>query len=133
MLDHPGMGDTLTFDGGCHCGAVRFRIVVDEGQEIFDCNCSICDKKGILHLLVPEDRFTLLSGADALAVYTFNTGVAKHTFCRHCGIHAFYRPRSHPEAWDVNARCLDDPTARARFPVRAFDGRNWEANVEGIR
>lgn len=122
-----------TFEGGCHCGAVRFRVVVDDGQEIIDCNCSICTKKGILHFIVPEERFTLLRGQDALCVYTFNTGVAKHMFCKTCGIHAFYRPRSHPEGWDVNVRCLDDPGVLTRFPVRAFDGRHWEKHVVEIR
>jgi hypothetical protein len=122
-----------TYDGGCHCGAVRFRIEVDDDQEAIDCNCSMCRKKGILHVIVPEDRFTLLSGADALAVYTFNTGVAKHMFCKTCGIHAFYRPRSHPDAWDVNVRCLDDTAAAACFPVKPFDGERWEANVDRIR
>jgi hypothetical protein len=123
-----------TFEGGCHCGAVRFRVAVEDGQEIVDCNCSVCTKKGIVHFIVPEERFTLLRGEGALAVYTFNTGVAKHMFCRTCGIHSFYRPRSHPESWDVNVRCLDDAAAvLARFPVKAFDGRNWEAHVEEIR
>jgi hypothetical protein len=127
------MTDTLTFDGGCHCSAVRFRIAVDPGQCIVECNCSICDKKGILHFIVPEDRFTLLQGRDALTTYTFNTGVAKHMFCKTCGIHAFYRPRSHPDQWDVNVRCLDDASVRERFAIRSFDGRNWEAHVDEIR
>jgi hypothetical protein len=122
-----------TYDGGCHCGAVRFRIEVDDDQVAIDCNCSMCRKKGILHLIVPWDRFTLLSGEDALAVYTFNTGVAKHMFCKTCGIHPFYRPRSHPDAWDVNVRCLDDAGAAALFPVEPFDGQSWEANVDRIR
>jgi hypothetical protein len=122
-----------TFDGGCHCGVVRFRVTLDERQELIDCNCSICVKKGIVHVIVPEDRFTLLAGRDALAVYTFGTGVAKHMFCKHCGIHAFYRPRSHPDSWDVNMRCLDDPGAASRFRVKAFDGENWEAHVDEIR
>ncbi len=127
------MSVTHTFDGGCHCGAVRFRATVDEGQEIIDCNCSACTKKGIVHFIVPEERFELVRGADALTVYTFNTGVAKHMFCRTCGIHAFYRPRSHPGCWDVNVRCLDDVTVPERFPVKHFDGRNWEAHIGEIR
>jgi hypothetical protein len=122
-----------TFEGGCHCGAVRFRIAVDDAQPIIDCSCSICTKKGILHFIVAEDRFTLLSGQGALAVYAFNTGVAKHMFCKTCGIHAFYRPRSHPHAWDVNVRALDDAAAvLARFPVQPFDGQNWEAHIAEI-
>jgi hypothetical protein len=63
-------------EGGCHCGAVRFRATVEDGQPIVDCNCSICTKKGILHFIVPEDRFELLRGEPALATYTFHTHVA---------------------------------------------------------
>ena len=98
-----------TYEGGCHCGRVRFRIRVDlEQSTVGECNCSICTKKGILHISVTPGQFELLSGQDDLATYRFNTGIAQHTFCRHCGIHAFYVPRSDPENFSVNARCLDD-------------------------
>jgi hypothetical protein len=120
-----------TYEGGCHCGAVRFRVVVDE-HEALDCNCSVCTKKGSIHLIVPESRFTLLRGADALAVYRFNTGVAKHMFCHTCGVHPFYRPRSHPDGWDVNVRCLDGDVLD-RFHVAPFDGARWEDSADAIR
>lgn len=112
-------------EGGCHCGRVRFRVRVDERTTLLDCNCSICTKKGFLHLIVTQVDFELLSGGGELATYTFGTGVAKHTFCLNCGIHPFYIPRSHPNGIDVNARCLDGE-ARARFAVAPFDGKNWE-------
>ena len=116
-----------TFEGGCHCGRVRFRLEADlEETPIGECNCSICTKKGILHLPVHRDRFRLLSGADDLATYTFNTGTAKHTFCRHCGIHAFYHPRTDPQNYSVNARCLDDYDPERMRPRRLFEGRHWE-------
>ena len=120
----------MTFTGGCHCGRVRFRVVATT-LEAIDCNCSICTKKGFLHLIVTKDAFELLSGVEELTTYTFNTGVAKHRFCRVCGIHAFYTPRSHPDGVDVNVRCLDDD-AMARFAVKPFDGAEWESNVEKI-
>ena len=117
-----------TYEGGCHCGRIRFRIRADlEPPAIGECNCSICTKKGILHLPVHRDRLEILSGAEDLATYQFNTGVAKHTFCRHCGIHAFYVPRSDPDKISVNARCLDGVDPADLKPVRFFDGRNWEA------
>lgn len=121
----------VVYEGGCHCGAVRFRVVVDK-HEAVDCNCSICQKKGFLHLIVPPEDFTLLSGEDVLTTYTFNTGIAKHTFCRICGIHPFYRPRSHPDQFDVNVRCLDSD-AIAKFRIVPFDGVNWEQNVHLLR
>ena len=86
------MNKLITFAGGCHCGQVRYQVQVAK-LEAVKCNCSICSKKGFIHLIVPAARFTLLQGQDALSTYTFNTGIAKHHFCRHCGIHAFYRPR----------------------------------------
>lgn len=117
-------------EGGCHCGAVRFAVVVREWR-VLDCTCSICRKKGILHLIVPAEDFSLLRGEEALSTYRFGTGVAQHRFCRTCGMHPFYVPRSHPDGFDVNARCLD--AGISRFEVEVFDGANWEENVEGIR
>jgi hypothetical protein len=115
----------MTHSGGCHCGAVRFEVEAPAELEAYECNCSICTKTAFLHLIVPEARFRLLTGADALTDYRFNTGVAKHLFCRHCGVKSFYRPRSNPDGWSVNARCLD-PGRIARLEVKPFDGRNWE-------
>lgn len=120
----------VTYEGGCHCGAVRFQVVVDK-HEADECNCSICKKKGFLHLIVPPEKFTLLSGTNVLTTYTFNTGVAKHMFCSICGIHAFYRPRSHPNDYDVNVRCLDGD-ALSKFRIISFDGANWEKNIEQL-
>ena len=97
---------TQTFEGGCHCGRVRFRVTADL-DGVTECNCSICTKKGFLHLIVPPEQFELISGKDDLTTYQFNTGTAKHTFCKVCGIHSFYVPRSDPDKIDVNARCLD--------------------------
>jgi hypothetical protein len=97
-----------------------------------ECNCSICAKKGFLHLVVDRDAFRLLRGAEQLSTYTFHTHTAKHHFCRICGIHSFYVPRSHPEGFDVNVRCLDGDVGD-RFAVGPLDGRNWEESVEQIR
>ena len=119
------------FEGECHCRAVRFRVRVREFAAI-DCNCSICTKKGFLHLIVPPEDFELVAGEDALALYTFNTGVAKHRFCKTCGIHPFYTPRSHPDQVDVNVRCLARDVFE-RFAVTPFDGQNWEDNVDQLR
>ncbi|MBI3205461.1 MAG: GFA family protein [Polyangiaceae bacterium] len=113
--------------GSCHCGAVRFRVAVRKFEAI-DCNCSICHRLGFLHLIVPPDDFELVSGEDQLSEYRFNTGVARHRFCKTCGIHPFYTPRSHPDRIDVNVRCLDR-ALYPRFQLTSFDGENWEDNV----
>ena len=116
-----------TYEGGCHCGRVRFRIRTDlEKSRVGECNCTICTKKGILHIGVTPEQFEILSGVEGLTTYQFNTGAAKHTFCRHCGIHPFYVPRSDPENFSVNARCLDNYDPVEMRPRRFFDGRNWE-------
>jgi hypothetical protein len=113
-----------TMQGGCHCGRVRFRVTADL-DKVTVCNCSICTKKGFLHLIVPPEQFELLSGKNNLATYQFNTGVAKHTFCKTCGIHPFYVPRSDPDKIDINARCIDDVDLDG-LTVNFFDGKNWE-------
>ncbi len=119
------MDSTLPiYEGGCHCGRIRFRVQGDLAR-VTECNCSICGKKGFLHLIVPRARFELLSGDDELATYRFNTGVAQHHFCRTCGIHSFYVPRSDPDKIDVNVRCLDGVDL-ASLRVIPFDGRHWE-------
>ncbi|HWP56803.1 MAG TPA: GFA family protein [Candidatus Acidoferrales bacterium] len=111
--------------GGCHCGRVRFEVEAPAEIEAIECNCSICSKSGYLHLIVPKSRFRLLRGAEFLTSYRFNTGVAEHLFCKICGIKSFYVPRSNPDGYSVNVRCLDDKTIGA-LRVRSFDGRNWE-------
>lgn len=110
--------------GGCHCGRVRF-VVRRDLDRVSECNCSVCTKKGFLHWIVEKDQFTLESGAADLSTYTFNTGVAKHHFCKVCGIAAFYIPRSDPDKIDVNARCVDGADL-SKFPTHHFDGQNWE-------
>jgi hypothetical protein len=120
-----------TYEGGCHCGRVRFRVRANLA-DVSDCNCSMCTRKGILHVIVPPEQFELLRGRDELTTYRFNTGTAQHTFCRHCGIHPFYVPRSDPDKIDVNARCLDGVDVSKLRP-RAFDGRNWEQSIKGFR
>ena len=110
--------------GGCHCSAVRFAVDPGSAPELVECNCSICAPTGFLHLIVPAARFRLDAGSDALVEYRFGTRTARHLFCGTCGIKSFYHPRSHPDGVSVNARCLDVPLDA---PIRAFDGRDWEA------
>jgi hypothetical protein len=99
--------------------------------EVEECNCSICEKTGTLHLLVTRERFRLLSGEDVLTEYRFNTGTARHLFCSVCGIKSFYVPRSHPQGISVNARCLD-PERVSATSIRRFDGRHWERDIERL-
>lgn len=118
--------------GGCHCGAVRFEVLVPDDVEIVDCNCSMCARTAYQHLLVPKDRFRLLAGAEKLTNYQFNTKTAKHLFCSVCGIKSFYVPRSHPDGYSVNFRCLDRSEFR-NVRVTPFDGRHWEQHAAELK
>lgn len=118
--------------GGCHCGAVAFEVLAPDTVELVDCNCSMCRKTGYLHLIVPKSRFRLLAGADKLTNYEFNTGTAKHLFCSVCGIKSFYVPRSHPDGYSVNFRCLDAREFRD-VHIAPFDGGNWEQHAADLK
>jgi hypothetical protein len=121
----------IRYEGGCHRGAIRFQVRVDSCQAI-DGNHSICREKGFLHLIVPAEKFTLLSGEEVLSTDTFNTRTARHHFYRVCGIHPFYRPRSHRDSIAVNVRCLDGARI-TNFAIEFFDGANWEENIDRVR
>ena len=128
-MNAPGL---VTHRGGCHCGAVAFEVDAPARLLVQECNCSICSASGFLHLIVPRARFRLLQGEAALTEYTFGTKLARHLFCRTCGVKSFYVPRSNPDGYSVNARCLDPATVEA-IVVEPFDGRNWEASAAALR
>ena len=118
--------------GSCHCGAVKFEVTVPGKIKVLECNCSICSKTGFLHLIVPSSRFRIIEGSGMLTTYTFNTGTAKHTFCKICGVKPFYIPRSHPDSYSVNFRCIDKSGFKD-VVIEQFDGINWEENFEKIK
>ncbi|MDF9393825.1 MULTISPECIES: GFA family protein [Methylococcus] len=125
------MTEYVIHRGGCHCRAVTFEVSAGRDLVVQECNCSISSMTGFLHLIVPASRFKLLSGDDRLVSYSFNTGVARHLFCGRCGIKSFYVPRSNPDGYSVNVRCLD-PANIGRLTVELFDGRNWEAGATAL-
>lgn len=120
----------MIYQGGCHCGAVQFEVEAPDSVEVENCNCSICQMTGYLHLIVPLRNFRLLAGEDKLTTYRFNTGVAEHRFCRVCGIKSFYIPRSNPDGVDINLRCLRKRPPQVR--IVDFDGQNWESNAASL-
>jgi hypothetical protein len=123
--------ETIEHHGGCHCGAVSFTFLAPAVVDAINCNCSICHKSGYLHYNVPQKNFTLLSGQDFITEYKFNTGKALHTFCKQCGIKAFYTPRSHPDCYSINLRCVDGDTLKINKIVD-FNGMEWEKNIASI-
>jgi len=122
----------IVHTGGCHCGAVRFEVKAPADPVVDDCNCSICPRSGDLHLIAQAERFRLLQGEEDLTSYTFNTGAARHLFCHTCGVKSFYVPRSHPDGYSVNARCID-PGTITRLTIRPFDGQSWERSIDTLR
>ena len=120
----------MNYQGSCHCRAITFEIEAPEVLEADYCNCYICAKSGFLHLILPLSKFRLLSGEDSISTYTFNTGLAKHTFCQHCGIKPFYTPRSNLDGIDININCLD--TRPDVINITNFDGQNWEQHAHKL-
>lgn len=117
--------------GSCHCGIVQFMVTAPKDINAIRCNCSLCNMTGFLHLIVEKKDFTLLQGEDNLSLYTFNTHVAQHYFCKTCGVKSFYTPRSHPDGYSVNVNCLD-PKTLGKITFQNFDGQNWEENIDNL-
>jgi hypothetical protein len=120
----------MIYRGNCHCGAVAYEVEAPEEVVCHDCNCSICSMSGNLHFIVPASRLRLIRGEESLTTYSFNTGVAKHLFCRFCGIKSFYIPRSNPDGYGVTVRCLSPQPSK--IVIEPFDGRNWERHAAAL-
>lgn len=120
----------MIYKGSCHCQAVTFEVEAPDNIEADYCNCSICKKSGFLHLILPLNKFRLLTGKESLTTYSFNTAVAKHTFCKICGVKPFYTPRSNPDGVDINVHCLD--TEPKSVTITEFDGKNWEQHAHKV-
>jgi hypothetical protein len=118
------MSELKKHAGGCHCGNVRYEVMMDLSHAM-ECNCSMCSKKAPLMAFVPKDQFTLLKGEEQLSDYQFNKHVIHHLFCRNCGIHSFGRGTG-PDGKEmrmVNVRCLDDIDISA-LEIKHFDGKS---------
>lgn len=114
-----------TYEGGCHCGAVRYEADVDLGK-VIECNCSHCEKRGLLLSFIPSAQFRLVSGEDVLVDYQFNRKIIHHLHCRTCGVEAFSRGTGKDGAPTVavNVRCLDGIDLPVLSPT-PFDGKSW--------
>jgi hypothetical protein len=118
------MAETGTYQGGCHCGSVRYEAKADLGR-VISCNCSICQKHGLLLTFTPADQFKLLAGADQLSDYQFGKKKIHHLFCRQCGVESFGRGAK-PDGTEmiaINVRCLDGVDLDAVKPA-PFDGKS---------
>lgn len=118
----------LTVQGGCHCGNVRFEAQINRTSEVQVCNCSMCSMCGFQHLIVSADNFQLMSDETSLSEYQFRSKTARHFFCSTCGVKSFYVPRSNPDGFSLNVRCLE-LTDDCELIYSDFDGRNWSAHA----
>ena len=117
--------DTKEIDGACHCGTVRFRAKLTNGfHTARRCSCSYCRMRGAVAVSAPVGGIEILSGADALTAYQFNTRTAKHFFCSHCGIYTHHQRRSNTNEYGVNVACLDGISPFDFSEVTVVDGVN---------
>ena len=131
MAENSDISVLVTHEGGCHCGKVKWQIQAPAHLQTHTCNCSICDINNYQHLIVPKQRFQLLTNTDSLSEYRFGSGQAKHYFCKTCGVKSFYIPRSNPDGVSVHARCLN-PASVLSITDSPFDGQNWEKNAASL-
>jgi hypothetical protein len=119
------MAELKTMAGGCHCGNVRYEVMLDLAEPAITCNCSICGRSGTILRFVPVAAFKLLSGEDSLTEYRFNNKVINHQFCKVCGIKSFASgvAPGGAETRAINVRCLDDVDLSA-IATRAYDGKS---------
>ena len=116
--------------GSCHCEKIKFKFIADDSVEIWKCNCSICNSYDYQHLFIKHSDFELMTGGQELSSYKFGTKSAEHIFCKICGIKSYYQPRSHPDMYSINLRCVKDPPIIKK--VIEFDGINFEDSIKKI-
>ena len=111
----------MKYTGSCHCGSIKFEIDSDL-EKIVQCNCSICIKRNAKMIMISKENFKLLEGSENLSLYQFNTEIAKHFFCKKCGIYTHHNRKSDPNGMGVNLGCIDDVDPM-KFDVIQFDGK----------
>ena len=116
------MDDKKSYDGQCHCGAVRFSVKTELGA-MFDCNCSRCRRVAMVMSSVPATDFTLHAGEDNLTLYRFNHHAIDHLFCRTCGVQPFSRGsfRDQPMVM-LNVGCLEGVPPVDRSAITHYNG-----------
>jgi hypothetical protein len=125
----PMLPDITEARGTCHCGAIRFIVTLSDGlRSARRCNCSYCRMRGAVAVSAEGDSVTIEQGEEALSVYQFNTGTAKHYFCSHCGIYTFHRRRSNNAQYGVNVACLEGISPFDFEEVPVLDGVNHPAD-----
>lgn len=125
MSDLKAPAEKKTYNGSCHCGAVRYSVVTGHNPPVISCNCSICSKKGSLLSFVPADDFKLMGGKDHVIDYQFNTMNIHHLFCKTCGVESFATGTAPngEKMVAINVRCLDGFDLDSLEPMQ-YDGKS---------
>ncbi|MFD1911688.1 GFA family protein [Halodurantibacterium flavum] len=117
------MDDRPEHNVACHCGAVRFRVRLTDGfNTARRCSCSFCRMRGAIAVSAQLDDIVFVQGAENLTLYQFNTGTAKHYFCRTCGIYTHHQRRSNPSQFGINVACIEGVSPFDFAEVTVLDG-----------
>lgn len=125
LADAAARESEVNLVGSCHCSAIEFTAVTREQLSVLDCNCSVCSQRGYLHFSIPKEHVQWTKGQDNTSSYAWNTGVAQHTFCQTCGVQAIYSPRSNPDHYSINIRCVRPETLPPLVPIVQLNGKKF--------
>jgi hypothetical protein len=118
------MTDVQTHTGSCHCGAVAYEVEMSL-DDLIECNCSHCHRKGFVLGFVPPAAFRLTADGPQTE-YLFNNHRIRHRFCQTCGVQTFARGTA-PDGSEmvaVNVRTLTDIEPFSWTATRV-DGRSF--------
>lgn len=116
---------TKHYRGSCHCGAIEFSFDAEEISKGLRCTCSICSRKGAMMLAdaIPEGELKIKADPNDIGLYQFDNNIAKHYFCKNCGIYTHNETIRAPGNMRVNLGCIDDLDA-SELEIVVFDGKN---------
>jgi len=122
-----------TYQGSCHCGAIRFEADIDLDAGSNRCNCTYCAKaRAWFAFAKGAERFRLLDGTGVTEFRWTASGETEphltYSFCRTCGVRTF--ARGHHDGLGgtfhaVHVPTLDlTPEQLAAMPVHYVNGRD---------
>ena len=117
----------MIFEGSCHCKKVRFQVETNNiYKDLYRCNCSLCKKKSIIMKPISQEFFSLTKGMEFLGLYKWNKNIAKHYFCRECGVYTHHKRRRYPDQIAINFACLDNLDISKEINITLVDGASYD-------